>query len=78
MINPYNCIENVRFFFSCFDVETRNRFTKFLYRNNKRALVNLQGKVGLFDIDTVRTKLSLDHLPVFRTRNCNKVRLPTT
>lgn len=57
-------------------IALRNFYTA--KRNNKRALVNLQGKVGLFDIDTVRTKLSLDHLPVFRTRNCNKVRLPTT
>lgn len=36
-----------------FDVETRNyRNFYTAKRNNKRALVNLQGKVGLFDIDT--------------------------
>lgn len=44
MINLYNCTENAMFPLSFFDVETRNRNFYTAKRNNKRALVNLQGK----------------------------------
>lgn len=44
MINLYNCTENAMFFLSFSDVETRNRNFYTAKRNNKWALVNLQGK----------------------------------